>query len=41
MNRDGVLALADRASLPRLLEHMTALADPVRCRLLILLERTS
>ncbi|MEZ5293608.1 MAG: metalloregulator ArsR/SmtB family transcription factor [Vicinamibacterales bacterium] len=34
-----VFAVADRASMPRLLEHMTALADPIRCRLLLLLER--
>lgn len=39
MNTASTLAVADRASLPRLLEHMTALADPVRCRLLLLLER--
>lgn len=32
-------AVADRPSMPRLLEHMTALADPVRCRLLLLLEQ--
>ena len=32
-------SVADRASLPRLLEHMTVLADSIRCRLLLLLER--
>lgn len=37
MNRS--LAVADRAAMPRLLDHMTALADPVRCRMLLLLER--
>lgn len=39
MNQSRALAVADRPSMPRLLEHMTALADPVRCRLLLLLER--
>ena len=39
MNQSRALAIADRPSMPRLLEHMTALADPVRCRLLLLLER--
>lgn len=39
MNTSRALAVAERASLPRLLEHMTALADPVRCRILLLLER--
>lgn len=34
-----VLAVADRASLPRLLDHMAVLADAIRCRLLLLLER--
>lgn len=34
-----VLPLTDRASLPRLLDHMTVLADAIRCRLLLLLER--
>ena len=38
MNKARVFALPD-APLPHLLEHMTALADPVRCRLLLLLER--
>lgn len=39
MNQSRASAVADRPSMPRLLEHMTALADPVRCRLLLLLER--
>lgn len=39
MNEDRGIAVADKASLPRLLEHMSALADPVRCRVLLLLER--
>ena len=39
MNQDRALAVADRPGMPRLLEHMTALADPVRCRVLLLLER--
>ncbi|MBP7778428.1 MAG: metalloregulator ArsR/SmtB family transcription factor [Acidobacteria bacterium] len=39
MNTKRVLAIADRSNLPRLLEHMTTLADPVRCRVLTLLER--
>jgi ArsR family transcriptional regulator len=34
-----VLAVEDKTAMPRLLEHMTALADPVRCRVLLLLER--
>jgi ArsR family transcriptional regulator len=34
-----VTAVDDKAAMPRLLEHMTALADPVRCRVLLLLER--
>lgn len=34
-----VLAIADRASLPALLDHMAVLADAIRCRLLLLLER--
>lgn len=34
-----VLAIADRSSLPRLLDHMTVLADAIRCRVLLLLER--
>jgi ArsR family transcriptional regulator len=33
------LAIADRSSLPRLLDHMTVLADSIRCRVLLLLER--
>lgn len=39
MKSPVALAVADKAAMPRLLEHMTALADPVRCRLLLLLER--
>lgn len=39
MNHSRTLAVADRAGMPRLLEHMSALADPVRCRVLLLLER--
>lgn len=39
MNKLRAVAVADKASLPRLLDHMAALADPVRCRLLLLLER--
>lgn len=33
------VAVAEKANLPRLLEHMSALAEPVRCRVLLLLER--
>lgn len=39
MDSPRALAVADRSAMPRLLEHMTALADPVRCRILLLLER--
>ncbi len=39
MNMLRAVAVADKASLPRLLEHMSALADPVRCRVLLLLEQ--
>lgn len=39
MKQPAAIAAADRPAMPRLLEHMTALADPVRCRLLLLLER--
>ncbi|MEZ5419651.1 MAG: metalloregulator ArsR/SmtB family transcription factor [Vicinamibacterales bacterium] len=39
MNTSPADSVADRASLPRLLEHMTVLADAIRCRLLLLLER--
>lgn len=38
MNQARVLALPSMA-LPQVLEHMTVLADPVRCRLLLLVER--
>jgi len=34
-----VLPIASRASLPALLDHMAVLADAIRCRLLLLLER--
>jgi ArsR family transcriptional regulator len=39
MDTARALAVDDKAAMPRLLEHMTALADPVRCRVLLLLER--
>ena len=39
MNQVRALPAADRASLPRLLDHMAVLADGLRCRLLLLLER--
>jgi len=39
MNKRASQSSDARGSLPRLVEHMTALADPVRCRLLVLLER--
>jgi ArsR family transcriptional regulator len=37
--KSNVLALPSPAALPQVLEHMTTLADPVRCRVLLLLER--
>jgi ubiquinone/menaquinone biosynthesis C-methylase UbiE/DNA-binding transcriptional ArsR family regulator len=39
MNTVKALAVSDRTAMPRLLDHMTALADSVRCRMLLLLER--
>lgn len=39
MESSRAIAATDRAAMPRLLDHMTALADVVRCRLLLLLER--
>lgn len=39
MNRSSAVVVAEKTSLPALLDHMTALADPVRCRVLLLLER--
>lgn len=39
MNQSSALAVADKAAMPRLLEHMAVLADAVRCRMLLLLER--
>ena len=39
MNQFSALAVADKAAMPRLLEHMAVLADAVRCRILLLLER--
>lgn len=39
MNIPAATAGVEKASLPALLDHMTALADPVRCRVLLLLER--
>lgn len=39
MDTASAPTLVSPAGIPRLLEHMTALADPVRCRTLLLLER--
>jgi ubiquinone/menaquinone biosynthesis C-methylase UbiE len=39
MKKANVLALPSRADLPQVLDHLTTLADPVRCRVLLLLER--
>lgn len=39
MNVLSATADHEKASLPALLDHMTALADPVRCRVLLLIER--
>ena len=39
MNNVPASPLAGAAGIPRLLEHMTTLADPVRCRAMLLLER--
>ncbi|MCC6987799.1 MAG: winged helix-turn-helix transcriptional regulator, partial [Acidobacteria bacterium] len=39
MDNGSALAHIDAPGIPRLLEHMTTLADAVRCRTLLLLER--
>jgi len=39
MKQARVLALPTSAALPQVLEHLATLADPLRCRVLLLLER--